>query len=207
MVEVRGRAERGFTLFEFGIVLLIVGVLTMVLMPAFTYREHRTQASACMDNLRQIGQIALLYAEDYDQELTPEPARHNLNFIPRWRERLPAWSAEDRLLAYGMDDELLRSPLDTITPIERALFPWIEHRSHFKITRTSYRLIEKDELGVRRVTDLVQREDAMLARTPNYHLHGKGFAAVMADGSAQILPWEEAARLVPSTFGPLNDRE
>ena len=48
------RRERGFTLVEIMIVVLIIGILLAIAVPSFMNARERSRANACRANLRQI---------------------------------------------------------------------------------------------------------------------------------------------------------
>lgn len=48
------RRERGFTLVEIMIVVLIIGILLAIAVPSFMNARERSRANACRSNLRQI---------------------------------------------------------------------------------------------------------------------------------------------------------
>lgn len=63
--------RRGFTLIELLVVIAIIAVLMGILMPALQRVKKQAQATTCLNNQKQIGLAAMLYAENYD------------SFIPR----------------------------------------------------------------------------------------------------------------------------
>ena len=64
------RACRAFTLVEMLIVLGIVILLVSILLPVVMRARRASRATACASNLRQIGQMILMYA-DANQDLLP----------------------------------------------------------------------------------------------------------------------------------------
>ena len=65
---------RGLTLVEMLVILAVVVVLMMIFWPCqwCTPRE-KARRNACLNNLKQIGQAASLYTQDYDGTLPWNP--------------------------------------------------------------------------------------------------------------------------------------
>lgn len=55
----------GFTLVEILVVIAIVAILTGLLLPALSRAREKSREAACAGNLRQIGQVAAIYNDDY----------------------------------------------------------------------------------------------------------------------------------------------
>jgi len=60
----KARAERGFTLVEIMIVVLIIGILLAIAVPNFVRARESSRARACVSNLKQIDAAKEQYAMD-----------------------------------------------------------------------------------------------------------------------------------------------
>ena len=60
---------RGFTLVEFLVVLLVVGLLLALLTPALSSMMAYRRSSVCINNLRQVGLLLQIYAGDHQDAL------------------------------------------------------------------------------------------------------------------------------------------
>jgi len=67
--------QKGFTLIELLVVISIIALLLSILMPSLQRVKKQARAVICQSNLRQWGQIFLMYAND-----------HNDRFMPGWSE-------------------------------------------------------------------------------------------------------------------------
>ncbi len=71
------RAEKGFTLIELLVVIAIIALLMSILMPSLQRVKELARRVLCGNNLRQIGQIEMMYAADFDGDLIPRYVAHN----------------------------------------------------------------------------------------------------------------------------------
>ncbi|MFP3938209.1 MAG: type II secretion system protein, partial [Phycisphaerae bacterium] len=60
------RTEAAFTLIELLVVIAIIALLMSILMPALGQARRAARALVCATNVRNLGQTAHLYAQDYD---------------------------------------------------------------------------------------------------------------------------------------------
>jgi len=59
----------GFTLIELLVVIAIISLLLAILMPSLRAVKQRGQTVVCLNNLKQIGMAANLYANDYEDRI------------------------------------------------------------------------------------------------------------------------------------------
>ena len=57
--------NRKFTLIELLVVIAIIAILASMLLPALNKAREAAQASKCVSNLKQMGQTAIMYSQDY----------------------------------------------------------------------------------------------------------------------------------------------
>ena len=55
----------GFSLIEVLTVTLVIGLLAALLLPVLARARERSRAAVCLNNLRQLGQAAIMYDDDY----------------------------------------------------------------------------------------------------------------------------------------------
>jgi len=71
---VKGKA---FTLIELLVVIAVIAVLAAILFPVFSQARRRAYLARCLTETRQIGQAALMYAQDYDETMPPVQNYYN----------------------------------------------------------------------------------------------------------------------------------
>ncbi len=81
------RRERGFTLVEIMIVVLIIGILLAIAVPNFMNARERSRANACRSNLRQIQAAKEQWAMANNQGANATPAWNDL--VPTFIQQQP----------------------------------------------------------------------------------------------------------------------
>src|SRR5262249_25390861 len=56
-----------FTLIELLVVIAIIAILAAILFPVFAQARESARKTACLSNLKQIGNAFVLYCQDYDE--------------------------------------------------------------------------------------------------------------------------------------------
>jgi len=60
------RTAKGFTLIELLVVIAIIAILAAILFPVFARAREQARATACLSNLKQIGEALMMYLNDND---------------------------------------------------------------------------------------------------------------------------------------------
>jgi prepilin-type N-terminal cleavage/methylation domain-containing protein len=58
--------RRGFTLIELLVVIAIIAILAAILFPVFAQAREKARQTACLSNMKQMGNALMMYVQDND---------------------------------------------------------------------------------------------------------------------------------------------
>lgn len=94
--------RKGFTLIELLVVIAIIAILAAILFPVFARARATAVRTTCLNNIKQIALGALMYVQDYDEQMPmginvtsgpTEPANPNqaMGMLNLWVRMNPCW--------------------------------------------------------------------------------------------------------------------
>jgi prepilin-type N-terminal cleavage/methylation domain-containing protein len=89
------RLSQGFTLIELLVVIAIIAILAALLLPALSGARLKAQQIACLSNLKQLGQVAFAYQEDYGGKGFPYDSNGELLWARPSGNAPPSTAASD----------------------------------------------------------------------------------------------------------------
>src|ERR1051325_3514935 len=75
----RSIRKRAFTLIELLVVIAIIAILAAILFPVFAQAREAARKSSCQSNLKQILSGAMMYAQDYDENMVTSYGGYQVN--------------------------------------------------------------------------------------------------------------------------------
>lgn len=114
--------KRGFTLVELLVVIGIIAVLISLLLPALIGVRQQAQQVACLSNLKQIGQAALMFAADHRQHMPLAGTVQSSGALPGQGTATPRGVGDQRQQFYAYFND---SGINRVAPMQAALAPYL----------------------------------------------------------------------------------
>ncbi len=134
--------RRAFTLIELLTVIAIIAILAGLLFPVFARAKEAAKKTACLSNLKQIGDAITIYMGDFD-DIFPHAVDASDKWAPQQWSAFPDFQAQipymplmpQALHPYTKNDDIFHCPADTGTHVLDDHFPQV-----FETAPTMYQI-------------------------------------------------------------------
>ena len=128
MKHADGKTIRVFTLIELLVVVAIIAILAAMLLPALNRARDRAKSISCINNLKQLGQIWLMYVNDHNDQLPT---------TPEMQKMAPNLTVQLRGLPYALWDYTKGVQAFYICPASKRGF-WLDANYNLPLSRVGY---------------------------------------------------------------------
>ncbi|MBI2926527.1 MAG: prepilin-type N-terminal cleavage/methylation domain-containing protein [Verrucomicrobia bacterium] len=127
------RTSAGFTLIELLVVIAIIAILAGMLLPVLAKAREKGKSASCINNLRQMGIAARIYADDHDSRFCYTfQVRGNNDFRKAWFNFLQPYQQTTNLLLCPSKSKKFKE-LIALYPSERSEKAISNYGANFKL--------------------------------------------------------------------------
>jgi len=152
-MKLNSKPRGGFTLIELLVVIAIIAILAAMLLPALAKAKQKAHATACMNNLKQVGLAMLMFADDNDDTIPRGNAK-------RWWFEFMPYAPEGGTERDFRNIKIFMCPsypLPKRTPNKKQVITYVVNAWKFRSARDN---IGYEHIGLSKITDFRQPADS-----------------------------------------------